>query len=72
VRHPMIGALLRAAGPAARMAGFGAIHEFLSDGFRAFRRIGGASVFLELIDRRERVIMQRLFAGEPDPFRAGG
>ena len=63
VRHPMIGTLLSAMGGPARMAGLGAMHEFLTSGFRAFKGIGGASGFLGRIDERERTILERLYSG---------
>ena len=63
VRHPMIGTLLAAMGGPARMAGLSAMHEFLTNGFRAFRGIGGASELLGRIDRRERIILDRLYSG---------
>jgi len=49
---------------ARRLAGLAAMHEFLLAGFRAFKDIGGASEFLARIDGRERLILDRLFAGE--------
>jgi hypothetical protein len=64
VRHPLIGALLAAMAGPARLAGLGAMHDFLMAGFRAFRDIGGASEFLEKIDVRERVILNRLYEGQ--------
>ncbi|HOA94773.1 MAG TPA: hypothetical protein PKJ79_13530 [Quisquiliibacterium sp.] len=63
VRHPLIGRLLSAMGGPARLAGLSAMHQFLVDGFEAFRRIGGASDFLRRIDARERLILGRLFDG---------
>lgn len=63
VRMPMLGALLAAMGRPARAAGFSEIHDFLLRGFGAFKSIGGASEFLGRIDRRERLIMRRLYAG---------
>jgi hypothetical protein len=63
VRHPLIGTLLAAMGGPARLAGLGAMHEFLLAGFRAFKDIGGASEFLARIDQRERVILDRLYGG---------
>jgi hypothetical protein len=64
VRHPLIGALLAAMAGPARLAGLAAMHDFLMAGFRAFKDIGGASEFLARIDQRERLILDRLFAGE--------
>lgn len=63
VRMPMLGALLSAMGGPARAAGFSAMHEFLLRGYAAFKGIGGASVFLGRIDRRERLILRRLYSG---------
>jgi hypothetical protein len=64
VRHPFLGKLLRMMGGPARLAGLATMHQFLDDGFTAFSAIGGASDFLGRIDRRERVILQRLFDGQ--------
>ena len=64
VRHPLIGTLLAAMGGPARLAGLAAMHEFLLAGFRAFKGIGGASEFLARIDERERLILERLYAGD--------
>jgi hypothetical protein len=57
-------------GPA-QLAGLGELHEFLERGFFAFRDMHGAAEFLDTIERRERRILERLFAGAPDPFAAG-
>jgi hypothetical protein len=54
----------------AHAAGLGELHEFFERGFLAFRGMRGATEFLGVIDRRERRILDRLFAGDPDPFRA--
>ena len=63
VKHPLIGRLLAAMGGPARVAGLSAMHQFLVDGFDAFRRIGGAGEFLRRIDARERQILAQLFDG---------
>ncbi len=55
-------------GPA-HTAGLGDLHEFLERGFHAFRHMQGAGEFLATIDRRERCMLDRLFGGDPDPFR---
>lgn len=52
----------------AHLAGLGELHEFLDHGFSAFKHMGDPSEFLELIRSRETVIMERLFAGHPEPF----
>ena len=63
VRHPMIGSLLKAMGGPARLAGLSQMHDFLLRGFEAFRSIGGAADFLARIERRERAILEALYAG---------
>jgi hypothetical protein len=68
VRHPLIGSLLSAMETPARLAGMAAMHEFLLSGFRAFRAMKGAQEFLRRVRDRERALMQRLYAGDPDPF----
>jgi hypothetical protein len=63
VRHPMIGSLLKAMGGPARLAGLSQMHDFLVRGFEAFRSIGGAADFVARIERRERAILEALYAG---------
>lgn len=63
VRHPMLGRLLKAMAGPARLAGLSQMHDFLARGFDAFRSIGGASEFLARIERRERAILEALYAG---------
>lgn len=69
VKLPMIYTLIRMAHGPAHLAGFGALHDFLEDGFRAFRAMGGAEEFLQAIEDRETRIMERIFAGDAEPFR---
>jgi len=68
VQKPLIRAALRMMRQPARLAGFGALHEFLDRGFAAFGKMGDATDFLETIDVRERALMEALFAGEPAPI----
>lgn len=69
VKLPMIYTLVRMAHGPAHLAGFGALHDFLEDGFRAFRAMRGAEEFLQTIEDRETRIMERIFAEHPQPFR---
>jgi hypothetical protein len=48
----------------ARLAGLGELHDFLQRGYDAFRTMGGASEFLNLIVGRERKLLEALFAGD--------
>jgi len=69
LRMPGIGALLRLSRLPARAAGLGELQGFLERGFEAFAGLGDAAAFLADIRRKETEVMQRLFAGDPDPFR---
>ncbi len=69
VKLPMIYTLIRMSHGPAHLAGFGALHDFLEDGFRAFRAMGGAEEFLQTIEDRETRLMERIFAEHPQPFR---
>lgn len=60
--------LLRASRLPAQLAGLAELQSFLERGFTAFAALGGASAFLERIDRQEREVSRRLFSGHPDPF----
>ena len=61
------GALVMMRHPA-RAAGLSALQAFLERGFAAFRKMRGATEFLATIDRRERALMDTIFAGETAPF----
>jgi hypothetical protein len=52
----------------ARIADMMVLHEFLERGFRAFRRMHGADVFLATIVERETALMEAIFRGERAPF----
>jgi len=68
VRHPMLGRVLKLSRVPARMAGLWELQQFLERGFAAFARLGGAGEFLTTIERQEREVSRRLFAGHPRPF----
>jgi hypothetical protein len=54
-------------GPA-HAAGFGRLQEFLEEGLGSFRALEDARHFIETIYQRESGAMQKMFAGEPQPF----
>jgi len=68
VEKPMIYSLLRGMRRPARLAGFGELQDFLERGFRAFRHMEDAPVFLATIDQRETQILDRIYARDPHPF----
>ena len=51
-----------------RAAGLSELQSFLERGCAAFAGLGEVADFLGDIRRSETRAMQRLFAGEPDPF----
>jgi hypothetical protein len=69
VQLPLVLGLIVAMRGPARAAGFQALQQFLERGLRAFRSMRGAETFAATIRDRERRIMERLYAGDPDPFR---
>lgn len=63
-----VGALLKISRMPARAMGFGELQGFLERGFEAFGKLGDAKPFLTDIRASETQVMERLFAGEADPF----
>mgnify|MGYP001813768333 CR=1 FL=1 len=72
VNKPVINYLLRMLRGPAHAAGFGKLQEFLEDGFASFRALEDADHFVDTIYDREWAAMERLFGGDPDPFRLRG
>jgi hypothetical protein len=65
---PLLGGALRVMEGPARSAGLGALHDFLARGLKAFRHMRGAEEFLRIVDRRERLINDRIYSGVSEPF----
>lgn len=72
VEKPLIYSLLRGMRQPARLAGLGALQDFLERGFRAFRHMEDPGEFLDTIDQREIRILDRIYARHPDPFELDG
>lgn len=72
VRHPMLGRVLKLSRLPARAAGLWELQQFLERGFAAFAQLGGADEFLATIERQEREVSRRLFAGHARPFALAG
>jgi hypothetical protein len=68
VRKPLIRKALMMMRPAAELAGFAELQDFLELGFSAFRSLNGAADFLNTVIGRETQILQRIFAQHPSPF----
>lgn len=71
VRQPLTGATLSLISGPARRAGWEDLTGFLERGFRAFKHLRGARPFLELVRRRETEFLDRIYAGDPDPYEFG-
>ena len=68
IRLPFIATTLRLARDPARLAGWSELHDFLEEGFTAFRHMNGADAFLQTLYQRERQILDQIYAGAADPF----
>ncbi len=68
VHHRLVLLLIRTVRGPARAAGFGLLQSFLEGGLRAFQVMGDGTEFVETIWRKESEVMQRLFAGDENPF----
>lgn len=68
VHRRLIYRALRMARWPAQLAGLGELQAFLEHGFEAFRAMRGADRFLAAIQARETAIVERIFAGDPEPF----
>ena len=71
VHKSIINYLLRLLRGPAHAAGFGNLQEFLETGLAAFRALEDPGHFVDTIYDREWAAMERLFAGDPDPFSFG-
>jgi hypothetical protein len=68
VRKPLVRTALAMMKQPARLAGMGALQDFLERGFAAFHAMGGAEHFLRTIDEREMQIMESIAGGATDAF----
>jgi hypothetical protein len=72
VRLPLSGIVLRLARRPAQRAAWTEIQDFLERGYAAFKHMGGADTFLYTLYQREKQILDRIFAGDSDPFTDSG
>lgn len=68
VKAPLIGLGLKAMRKPAEIAGFGPLQAFLERGYVAFRQMGDARDFVEIVAEREAAISIALFAGDDSPL----
>ena len=68
VASPFVRSALVAMRYPARLAGLGELQDLLERGFGAFWEMHGADEFLATVKERETALMEKILAGEPDPF----
>ncbi len=65
---PLVGVSLKLARKPAQRAGWSAVYDFLAYGLNASQSIDDIAPLAEAIERRERWILEQIYAGNPDPF----
>ena len=68
LQMPGVAALLAFSRGPARLAGLGELQGFLERGYAAFESLDDAAAFVDEIERDEREVSRRLFAGDDAPF----
>jgi len=68
LQMPGVAALLAFSRGPAKLAGLGELQGFLERGYAAFESLDDAAAFVDEIERDEREVSRRLFAGEDEPF----
>lgn len=67
-RRPVVGLAMKLAQLPARQAGWGELYDGLRRGYDAFRQLRDVPAFVGTIAERERRILDRLYAGDAEPF----
>ena len=71
-RNPVIRTTLRLMRTPAEAAGLASLQRFLESGFDAFRKMRGASEFLQKVEARERTLLEVLFSSHTTVASRGG
>lgn len=72
VRIPLLGGMLHAMHGPARAAGFGALHEFLDNGYTYFKAIPDIEHFLDEIDARMSQVFEAIYTWPLEEFSEDG
>lgn len=67
-RHRMVGAAIKLVRGPAQQAGWLELYGFFERGYAAFRPMRAAKTFAATIAEREKRILDRVYAGDADPF----
>jgi hypothetical protein len=65
---PLVGTAIKLARRPARRAGWHELQSFIEQGFKSFKQLGKAKLFLNTLQMREMAILDRIFEGHEDPF----
>ena len=72
VREPLVAVALQVAHAPAKMGGWNEVYDFAQRGYRAFKKMRHPGVFSHTIQQREQRILDRIYAGDPNPFAVTG
>lgn len=64
----IVGLALKIVRAPAHQAGWVELYDFLERGYGAFRQMRDVSKFVGTVEARERRILERIYAAQPDPF----
>jgi hypothetical protein len=67
-RLAVVGLAMKLARGSALRAGWGELYDFLARGYAAYKQLRDPSNFVGTIGKRERCILDQIFAGSPQPF----
>lgn len=65
---PMVGTVVRLAKKPAMSAGYDELYSFVTRGYSAFRSMRSPQIFVHTIEKREKQILDRIYASDPEPF----
>lgn len=68
-RDPLVGPTLQLAHIPAKLGGWNEIYDFTMHGYQAFHAMRQPGLFASAIEKREMMILDRIFAGDNDPFK---
>lgn len=68
-RDPLVWPTLQLARIPAGLGGWNELYEFATHGYQAFHAMRHPGVFSSTIQKREMAILDRIFAGDDDPFK---
>jgi hypothetical protein len=68
VKLPLVGTAVRLARYPAVKAGYSQLYDFVTRGYAAFHSLRSPQIFVHTIEKRERAILDNIYASKPEPF----